>query len=190
VAAETQINILIALQENPDAVQDMINPDNVAQSLINIIKSIRTGSLPGKIIYYVDEADGTAAAQTVTFTQANATEGETVTVLGVVFTAMVASTPSSDPADGEYSAITSDTICAANFKAAVNAHPKLKGLATADNTAGVATVTFTNKGIFGNNGTISETGDLAVVGAATFASGAVGTEQVAVKIDQISKTLA
>jgi hypothetical protein len=190
MAAETQINLLIALSENPDSVEGMINPDNVVQSLINILRMVKAGTMSGKVLYYIDEADGTAAAQTVTFTQANATEGETVTVCGVVFTAMVASTPSSDPADGEFSAVTDDDTCGENFATAFNAHPKLKGLATAANSSGTVTITMANKGVFGNNGTLSETGDLAAVGAATFASGAVGTEQEPVTVDQRSKTLA
>jgi hypothetical protein len=190
MAAETQINLLLALSENPDSVEHMINPDNVVQSLINILRMIKEGTLSGKVLFYIDEADGTAAAQTITCTFASANEGDTVTVLGVVFTEMVATTPSTNPYDGQFAAVTSDTVFGDNLAAAINAHPLLKGLVTAANVTGTVTVTFVNKGVFGNNGTISETGSSMAVGAGTFASGVVGTEQKAVTIDQRSKTLA
>ena len=190
MAAETQINLLIALSENPDSVEAMINPDNVVQSLINILRGVHAGTLSGKLLYYIDKADGTAAAQTITCTFASANEGDTATICGVVFTEMVATTPSTDPADGEFAFATSDTVSGDNLAAAINAHPRLKGLVTAVNVTGTVTVTYANKGVFGNNGTISETGGSMAVGAATFASGAVGTEQEPTTVDQKSKTLA
>lgn len=189
MAAETQLTILLALQENPDAAQDMINPDNVAQSLVNMIHAIKSGTLPGKIIYHIDEADGTAAAQTVAFTQANGDAGDTVTICGVVFT--VATTPSADPWDGEFAAETDDDTTGENFATAFNAHPALKGLATAANSSGTVTITMTNKGVHGNLGTLAASdATFAAVGAAAFASGAAGTVQKVLAVDQRSKTLA
>jgi hypothetical protein len=191
MAIATQVTIILALETSPKSVEEMINPDNVSHGLVNLINGIHASTVPGKILYHIDKADGTAASRHVVFTQASAVEGNTTTICGVVFTAMVATAPSTNPEMGQYSAITSNTVCGDNFVAAFNAHPAIKGLATATNSSGDVTITMATKGVHGNLGTLaaSNAAYSAVAGAA-FTSGAAGTVQKVLAVDQDSRTVA
>jgi len=184
----TQYEILINLNESADSGEERINTENFIPSLVNLLRSIQAGTISGKVMFYQDAADGGAATEDVTCTQASANEGDTLTVCGVVFTEMVATTPSADPNDGEFAAVTSDTVFGDNLEAAINAHPKLKGLVTAVNSAGTVAVTADVGGMFGNNFTLAETGSSMAVGAARLSSATVGTTQQHPTIDMNSRT--
>lgn len=146
------------------------------RGLSDLFLAAASGGVSGLVIAHIDGADGTAAASTLTVTQANATAGDTVTVAGVVFTCTGSSTPSTNPADGEFKAITSDAVAAAALQAAIAAHPKLKGVVVASLATNVVTVTCDVKTPVGNAITLaSSDGTFVAVGAAKLASGATGT---------------
>lgn len=178
MAGQTHVYVTVVLDVNPQQVYNQfLKPYynvNGVLGLANMLQALGTGQLQGKVIYAADEADGTAAAQTVACTQANADAGDTVTIAGVVFT--VAASPSSDPADGQFAAGASDTAMGDNLAAAINAHPAIVDMASAANSTGTVTITFRDKGIFANQGALATSDATAfTLGAANFASGAVGT---------------
>lgn len=140
--------------------------------LINLLAMVASGAEAGRVYVAVDNpSGGTAGTFTVTCTQANATNGETVTVLGVTFT--LVTTASADPRSGQIEAGADDTEMGDNLAAAINAHPLLKPVISAANAAGVVTCTFRDKGLFGNLGVAAETGDAFAVAQPT--NGAEGT---------------
>lgn len=151
------------------------SPERSIELLRAYLARCLSGQVPGsKVHVFQDKGDGTQAAGAVACTQANATAGDTVTVAGVVFT--VRASPSTDPALGEFAAGADDTACGANFAAAVNAHPRLKGMLTAVNAAGTVTLTAVDKGLFGNLIKMA-TSDATAFGLTQFTSGAIGTVQ-------------
>lgn len=135
------------------------------------LQRIAYGGDAAKVHVFVDAGDGTAATGTVVCTQASAVEGDTFTLCGVTFT--VKTSPSSNPYDGEFAAITSDTVMGDALAAAINAHPLLKGVLTAANSSGTVTWTLTDKGLFGNLARATETGSSMAVTNPT--NGAIGT---------------
>lgn len=177
--ANTILTIAVEVSHTSQHVLDRVRkePGNTrmaCEAAAAYLQRVASGHVPGKLVTYFEDADGTAAAQTIACTQANANAGDTVTVCGVVFT--VRASPSSEASLGEFAAGASDTACGANLAAAINAHPALKGLCTAANVTGTVTVTMAVKGVLGNNGRLATSDATAFsLGAATFASGAVGT---------------
>jgi hypothetical protein len=91
---------------------------------------------------------GTAGTGTIACVQASALAGDRVTVANAHFT--VATAPSSDPALGQFARGASNTDCAANLAAAINAHPALKKAWTATALTGTVTVTAASKGLHAN----------------------------------------
>ena len=159
-----------------DFIEEPGRPHEQARALADYFTRLASGMENARLSVAIEDNDGTAASQTIACTQLNADAGDTVTVCGVVFT--VATSPSSDPALGEFAAITSDTVMGAALAAAINAHPDLTSLCTAANVTGTVTVTMATKGVLGNIGTLATSDATAFgLGAATFASGAVGTIQ-------------
>jgi hypothetical protein len=174
--------ILTASIEVKPVFQDVIDrvrkePGNQRMACIALadyFTRLAGGNVPGKLVTYFEDNDGTAAAQTIASVQTNADAGDTVTVCGVVFT--VAASPSSEPSLGEFAAITDDDTMAAALNAAINAHPALTGLCTSGVSTDTCTVTMSMKGVLGNNGRLTTSDATAfTLGAATFAAGAVGT---------------
>ena len=106
-------------------------------------------------------------------TQANALAGDTLTIGDASF--VVKASPSSDPSKGEFAAGASDTAMGDNLAAAINAHPKLKGLLTAANVTGTVTWTAVEKGLQGNLIRMTETGTSMALTQPT--AGAIGTVQ-------------
>lgn len=146
------------------------------RGLSDLFSAAASGGVSGLVIAHMDGADGTAASSTLTVTQANATSGDTVTVAGVVFTCTGSSTPSTNPADGEFKAITSDNVAALALQAAIDAHPKLKGVIRTSILNNVITVTCDVKTPVGNAITLATSdATFVAVGAAKLASGATGT---------------
>jgi len=147
-----------------------------ALALAQLFSDLASGHLAGLVTAHCDAADGTQASSTLTVTQANATAADTVTVAGVVFTCTGSSTPSTNPYDGQFKAITSDDIAAAALKAAIDAHPKLLGTVETTILANAITVKSTIKTPVGNSISLaSSDGTFVAVGAAKLASGATGT---------------
>lgn len=174
--------VVVGSDDDPaQSVEDRIkrqvdNPRMGIVELANYLNTIASGMRAGKVLMHLDQGDGTAASQTVTCSQSGSSDGDTLTLCGVTLT--VASSPSSDPADGELSAGSTDTEFGDNLVEAIEAHPKLKHLVSASNSSGTVTVTMKDKHQLGNVGTLSETGSGFTVGGANFASGAAGTVQV------------
>ena len=91
---------------------------------------------------------GTAGTGTIACVQANALAGDRVTVQNTHF--YVATTPSTNPALGEFARGANNTECGANLAAAINAHPALKGAWTATAATGTVTLTAVAKGLHAN----------------------------------------
>lgn len=162
MAATSQLTIVInyasdtPTQVSQRAIRRYDKPHIAIELLINELRRMQQGNSIGKVHAYLDDAGGTAAVCTVACTQASISSGDTVTLCGVTFTAKTS--PSSDPADGEFAFLTSDTVTAAALAAAINAHPALKGLLTAAGSNGNCNITCTDKGIHGNLVTLAKTG--------------------------------
>jgi hypothetical protein len=139
---------------------------------------IAAGGSSAKVLAFVDAGDGTAATGTVACTQANALVGDTLVLCGITFT--VKTTPSANPLDGEFAAITSDTAMGDALAAAINAHPLLKGVCTAASVTGTVTWTMADKGLFGNLGKATETGTSMAVTNPT--NGAAGTTSASLRV--------
>lgn len=159
-----------------DFIEEPGKPIEQARALADYFTRLASGMENARLTVAIEDNDGTAASQTIACTQANADADDTVTVCGVVFT--VKASPSSDASLGEFAAGASDTAMGDNLAAAINAHPDLTSLLTAANVTGTVTCTMATKGVIGNVGTLATSDATAFgLGAATFASGAVGTIQ-------------
>jgi hypothetical protein len=153
------------------------DPRQFAAALVDYFAGLAAGTYNATVQAYVEDDDGTAAAQTIACTRANAA-GDTVTIGTVVFTE--ATTPSTDPSLGQFARGASDTTCGDNLRDAINAHPRLKGHVTAAATTGTITVTEATKGVQGNQLSLATSDATAfALGAARLASGAVGTTRAA-----------
>lgn len=178
MAHNSTLIIAIATDEKPDALDDKYvgtyhDPRGGLNLLIDFLAKVNGGIVASKVMVFQDKGDGTAATGTIACTQASAVDGDTCTLCGVVFT--VATSPSTDPARGEFAAGASDDAMGTNLAAAINAHPALKGLLTAANASGTVTYTLADKGLQGNLAKVTETGSSMVVTAPT--NGAIGTIQ-------------
>lgn len=179
MAAETIVTIVLSLENNPEAIvaqyfRQYIDERGGKVALANLLAAVASGVEIGKVCAFADAADGTPATDTIACTQANCEIGNTVTISGVVFT--VASSPSTNPADGQFAALTSDTVTGAALAAAINAHPALKGLVTAVAATGTVTLTVGFKGAAGNNLAVSTNHSHAfAIGSARPTNGAAGT---------------
>lgn len=110
------------------------------------------------------------ASGTVTLASAIATD--TVTINGVVLTAV-----SGAPAAGQFDISGTNTAAAVSLVAAVAANATLAGMITATNLLGVVTLTAIQPGTVGNAITLaSSNGTRLAVSAARLASGAAGTQ--------------
>jgi hypothetical protein len=189
MAAETHVIALIALNDNPANVKHRLERgDSPVDEIMTVMQAIRGGTERGRILFAVDQANGTAATNTITWDGSDGDDGDTVTVCGVVLTARTS--PSTQPADGEFALSTNDTTQAENFDACVNAHPRLRGVCTSDNVTNVSTITMANGGITGNLGTLATTNtDFATLGAASFSGGAAGTKTKDLTIDTMARNI-
>lgn len=151
-------------------------PREQCRKLALYFDRLASGMEHGRVSVAIEDDDGTAATATITCTQANAGAGDTVTVCGVVFT--VATSPSSDPNDGEFAAGASNAACAQNLDAAIEAHPRLEHLLSSSVATNVVTCTIRTKGVNGNMASLATSDATAfTLSAARFSSGAVGTEK-------------
>ena len=154
------------------------SPHAGLNQVIDLLSRIAAGNEQARVYVAADDAAGTAATGTVACTQANATVGETCVVCGVTFTIKAAA--SSNPRDGYVVAGASDTTFGDALAACINAHPLLQDMCSAANAAGTVTVTFKDKGLFGNLALFAETGDAFAVTSPT--NGAEGTLTMPMKV--------
>lgn len=151
----------------PDAAREGVN------KLINYLQGLNGGNYAGKVFVALAGSDtGTAGTGTIVCTQANASNGDTVTIGSTTLT--VKTSPSSDPKLGEFAAGDSDTALGDNLAAAINAHPDLKGLGTAAAVTGTVTFTLADKGLHGNLLNFS-TSDATAFAVTSPTNGAEGT---------------
>lgn len=180
MTAKAVINVAIEIHDTPaQGVADRFlteygDSKGGLVRLSELFAQAAAGNLTGKCTVHADSSGGTQASSTLTVTQANATNGDTVTVAGVVFTRQ--SSPSTDPEDGEFAAITSDNAAALTLQAAIDAHPALKGLVETTILNNVITVKSKIKTPVGNSIALaSSDATFVAVGAAKLANGATGT---------------
>lgn len=151
-------------------------PDQAREGCVALaayLESIAAGSYDAKVFVALAGANtGTAATGTIVCTQANASDGDTVTIGSTVLT--VRTSPSTDPKLGEFAPGASDTACGDNLAAAINAHPAFKGFLTAANVTGTVTLTMTDKGLHGNLLNFS-TSDATAFAVTSPTNGAEGT---------------
>ncbi len=179
MAASTILTITVALHgESPQtALERYIGGKNdsrhaALEKLRLLLSKLEAGQAIGKVHMFSDQADGTQATGSIACTQASAVDGTDTVVIGDVTLSVVAS-PSSDPGLGQFAKGASDTAMGDNLAAAINAHPRLKGVVTAANVAGTVTLTAVDKGTHGNLIVMTETGNSMVL--TQMASGAKGT---------------
>ncbi len=177
MAASTVINLTVVLsgESAATAKERYLSAQDdraAAEALAGLMHRLGAGHAFGKVFVNSDSGDGTQATGAIACTQASVVLGtDVVTVGDATFTPKAS--PSTNPGDGEFSIGADDTACGANLAAAINAHPKLKGLLTAASVAGTITLTAVDKGIHGNQIRMTETGNGFAL--TQFASGAQGT---------------
>lgn len=180
MASDAIATVVIVLDDNAPPVSidekfigEWHNPTEGVELIRQLLERVNSGLQPGKVHVFLDKGDGTVAAGNVACTRANAA-GDTVTIAGIVFTETTS--PSSNPLDAQFARGASDTACAANLAAAINAHPALKGMLSAAGAVGDCVVTALDKGLFGNL-IVMSTSDATAFGLTQFTSGAKGTVQ-------------
>lgn len=190
MASETHVTVLIALNDNPESVAKKLTDTHCpTQAIEQLMCSVRKGLLRGSVQFHIDEADGTAASETIAWDGSDGSDGDTVTLLGVVLTART--TPDPRPELGEFALSDNDTTQAENFDACVNAHPKLRGLVTSANSTNTSTMTMVEKGVHGNLGVVAVSNtDLCTLGnSGVFQSGAAGTQEKNLTIDRLARNI-
>lgn len=107
---------------------------------------------------------------TGTLTAASAVAGDTFVLNGITFTGKAGASGVGFPIG--FSVDTSDTACAADIAAQINAHPSLAGVVTATSAAGVVTIRAVDAGTAGNSIVLTGTAvRLAASGSGTLAGG-------------------
>lgn len=155
-------------KSNAQLVEELISsePHRALQRLENGIKALKAGCEAATL-----QVNHTQVAASGTVTCASALAADTVTVSGVVLTAV-----SGAPGANQFDISGSNTAAAVSLAAAMNANATISGLVTATSALGVVTVTAKVKGVVGNAITLaSSDGTRLAVSAARLASGSNGT---------------
>lgn len=149
--------------------------------ILDLINDIAVSGTQGKLLFHIDAGDGTAASQTIAWDGSDGVAGDTVTVAGIVLTAV---STYAYPGSDQFTLSSNDTTMAQNFDTCINSHPILRHLVTATNVTSTTTLTAVEGGTFGNLITLATSNtDLATLGGAVFASGAAGTKTKDVTVD-------
>lgn len=163
MAAQTTITFTVVLhgEQAQTAFERYIeeksrDPRSAARKASLLLDKLAQGQAIGKLFVDSDQTDGgSAATGSVVCTQASGL-GSVLTLGDATFT--VVASPSTNPGKGELAAGADDTAFGDNLEAAINAHPALKGLCTAENAAGTVTITMVDKGLHGHRLRMTETG--------------------------------
>lgn len=115
------------------------------------LKGLASGALLGTVDVYTDDTDPVAASIDVTLDFSAFTDGDTITIGGVTFTAK-----SSGATGDQFDIDTDDATTAENFKAAVNASSSINEIIAATRSAAVVTLTALLKGEIGNFLTVAD----------------------------------
>jgi phage tail sheath gpL-like len=152
-----------------DATEKLYSPDG--KICLNKLQTYLS-SLAGGIESATMELVLAAGVASGTVTLANVSVSDTVTIGGVVFTAVA-----SGATGNQFNQGGTDTADAASLVTAVNANTTLDGLILASNVAGVVTFTALEPGELGNVVTLaSSNGTRLAVSGAVLAGGTNGTE--------------
>lgn len=148
---------------------DPINSEAPRASCLNVAKMFRavaSGDYPGTCSVV---ADTSAVAASGTVTCATVIATNTVTIGGVVITAVTGA-----PAANQFDRSGTDTATATSLAAAINASVTvgLTGCVTATSNGAIVTVTANTPGKIGNAITLASSGATLTVSAARLASGA------------------
>jgi len=154
------------------ATADPSNPHEDLINLMNFLKGLKGGAYSAVINAGVVDSgsqDAVSSFQSVSFSGA-ATAGDTVTINGVVLTAV---SNASTPSNNEWRIGTTSATAAANLAAAINASITvlLSGVVNASSLAGVVTVSSNMPGFIGNNVSIIKTSSAITLGGATLLGG-------------------
>lgn len=166
------LNLLLSVPETTADLKEKLrldlNPD--PKERLNALASYLHAAAGGLgALTIVNQVAPVKASGTVTLASVSA--ADTVTINGVVLTAV-----SGAPAADQFDISGTDTADAVSFCAAVAANATLAGLITAANVLGVVTLTAIVPGLPGNAITLaSSNGTRLAVSAARLAGGTVGT---------------
>jgi len=154
------------------ATADPSNPHEDLINLMNFLKGLKGGAYSAVINAGVVDSgsqDAVSSFQSVSFSGA-ATAGDTVTINGVVLTAV---SNASTPSNNQWRIGTTSATAAANLAAAINASITvlLSGVVNASSLAGVVTVSSNMPGFIGNNVSIIKTSSAITLGGATLSGG-------------------
>ncbi len=152
------------------------NPRNGVQKLKQYFKSVESGAENAAITVQRGSANPVAATGTLTVTYASMQANDTVTLAGVVLTAVTGS-----PSTGQFKKETDATVTAANLVTAILANATLAGIVTASSALAVVTLTALQAGVCGNQYTLVSSRDPGVtVSAAKMAGGTGGALTTAI----------
>lgn len=150
------------------------NPRNECINLSLLFKRLADGLWPANFTVQTSGSAPVRGTNTLTLTYGSISNNDTVVILGTTLTCVTGT-----PSGAQFKKETNATVTAANLVVAVNANTTLNKLVFASSSVGVVTLTLLAYGAIGNQGTlVGSTG--MVVGAATFANGAGGSETVIV----------
>jgi hypothetical protein len=161
---------VVTITHSDDISIDVTKKNKSIAALVNHIQAVGAGVKAGPIDVKQNGGDGVAASAVVTCAAVAA--ADTITINGVVFTAVAGA-----PAGNQFDQSGTDTADAASLVNAINtsASALVNQHVTASNVAGVVTITAKNKGAVGNAITIAtSTGvRLAITGGVSRLTGGV-----------------
>lgn len=151
--AKTALTLRMVANVNPVDANERLatgvaNFQTGLKEIENFLRSARGATRGAKFFYRVDSVAAVSATQTVACTQASFTAGDVLNVGGAIFTAKASG---SVAANGEFDAVTSNTVTGDNLAAAINAMPYSKARMSAVNATGTVTITWLEAGSAGNS---------------------------------------
>jgi len=175
MAAASSIIMQIDLEDGPVATAekciDHVENGRIGLAkLANLLNAIASGSVVGKVLVHATGVNGAAATDSIVITYANVTDGDGISICGHTVVAKTTIT-STNPYDGQFLKQTDATVTGDNLAAAISAHPVLKHIMTATNSAGTVTCTMKFKGPIGNTGFMLSSDATAFTVEAAFAGG-------------------
>lgn len=157
---------------------DATEPELAARALSDFFQALASGHVAGDVYGAMDDgANVTRASGTVTITHASISDGDTLTIGGVVLTWRNAPATESEVLIGANA-----TADAQNLVAKINAHSKLKGILVASSNLGVVTIQAVTPGRWGNLVTLATSDGAAMALSAATLAGASSTEKLASRL--------
>ena len=149
--------------DRADIKRNSADKNGMLSGLVNLLESIGSGNCPSQVDLDISSSGLAAASGTVTCASVSA--ADTVTINGVVFTAVNGGTPGAN----EFDMSGTDTADATSLAAAINASVSslVQGYVSASSSGAVVTISSVYKGLMGNTHTLASSNGtrLAVSGA-------------------------